>query len=100
MSDITRHFHCGKVIGKGSFGEVRACINKNTNIPCAIKIIHKANLRTSEVALNLMQEEFKILQETEHPHIVRVIELLEGPVNFYVVMELITGGDLCSYILK
>ena len=30
----------------------------------------------------------------------RIIELLEGPVNYYVVMELVTGGDLCSYILK
>ena len=47
-----------------------------------------------------MEQELDILQKTEHPNIVRVIELLEGPVNFYVVMELVTGGDLCGYILK
>ena len=28
------------------------------------------------------------------------MELLEGPVNYYVVMELVTGGDLCKYIVK
>ena len=47
-----------------------------------------------------MEQELDILQKTQHPNIVRVIELLEGPVNFYVVMELVTGGDLCGYILK
>ena len=57
-------------------------------------------MRNSEVANRLMNQEFKILQQTEHPHIVRVVELLEGPVNFYVVMELVTGGDLCKYILQ
>ena len=100
IMDITKYYHCGKVLGKGAFGEVRACANKTTNFPCAIKIINKANLRSSEIAKGLMAQEFNILQQTEHPHIVRVVELLEGPVNFYVVMELVTGGDLLSYILK
>ena len=47
-----------------------------------------------------MEQELQILRKTEHPNIVRVMELLEGPGHFYVVMELVTGGDLCSYILK
>ena len=47
-----------------------------------------------------MEQELQILRKTEHPNIVRVMELLESSEHFYVVMELVTGGDLCSYILK
>ena len=47
-----------------------------------------------------MQQELEVLRQTEHPNIVRVIEILESPQHFFVVMELVTGGDLCSYILK
>ena len=75
-------------------------MNKATGTKCALKIVNKGKLKTSETIQALMEQELDILQKTEHPNIVRVIELLEGPVNFYVVMELVTGGDLCGYILK
>ena len=61
IMDITKYYHCGKVLGKGAFGEVRACANKTTNVPCAIKIVNKANLRSSDIAKNLMAQEFSIL---------------------------------------
>ena len=41
-----------------------------------------------------------MLTRTEHPHIVRVFELLQDDSNFYIVTELVTGGELYDHILK
>ena len=94
------NYKFGKLLGKGAFGEVRACMNKTTKIWHAIKIIDKQNMRESSTIRSLMAQEFEILKQTEHPHIARVVELLESPNHYYIVMELVTGGDLCSFILQ
>ena len=41
-----------------------------------------------------------MLSNTDHPHIVRVMELLEDEAKFYIVSELVTGGELYDYIIK
>lgn len=99
-NDITANFTLGKQLGKGSFGEVRLCLNKATNVQCAIKIVNKSHIGQHQVLLNLMEQELEVLQNTDHPHIVRVMELLEDDVNFYIISELITGGELYDYIIK
>ena len=50
--------------------------------------------------VDLMEQELEVLQNTDHPHIVRVMELLEDEAKFYIVSELITGGELYDYIIK
>lgn len=47
-----------------------------------------------------MEQELDVLQKTDHPHIVRVLELLQDEVNFYIITELVTGGELYDYIIK
>ena len=42
--DITTNFITGKQLGKGSFGEVRQCLNKATNVECAMKIVDKSHI--------------------------------------------------------
>ena len=81
-------------MGKGSFGEVVLCLNTMTNEQVAVKIINKESVGRHETLVNLMQQELEVLQKTDHPHIVRVIELLQDDVNFYTVSELMTGGEL------
>ena len=41
-----------------------------------------------------MKSEFEILQKTAHPNIMRAIELLEDKDYFYIVTELLEGGEL------
>ena len=60
---------------------------------CAIKAIRKTSLK-SEILKQLNKNELEILEETPHPHIVRVFELMEDRANFYIVTELMTGGNL------
>ena len=50
--------------------------------------------------LDLMASELDILAKTDHPNIVRTKELIEDENNFYIVTDLIKGGELYSKILE
>ena len=86
-------------MGKGSFGEVREVINTQTGVTCAMKVVNKDHIGKHQVLVDLMEQELEVLQKTDHPHIVRVFELLHDEVNFYIVSELVTGGELYDYIV-
>ena len=47
-----------------------------------------------------MQDELLVLAKTDHPNITRVIELLEDEVNFYIITEIVKGGELFDHILE
>jgi len=47
-----------------------------------------------------MHNELKVLEETTHPHIMRIFELLEDDNYYYIVSELLKGGELYDRIVK
>ena len=47
-----------------------------------------------------MESELDVLSKTEHPNIVKVIELLEDDEHYYIVSQLVAGGELFDYIVK
>ena len=49
--------------------------------------------------LDLMANELDVLACTDHPHIVRVHELIEDANQFYIVSELMNGGELYQKIV-
>ena len=67
-------------------------------MPCAIKTIKKTKLNEAEVYQELNKNELEILEVTQHPNITRVFELLEDQKNYYIIMEVITGGNLLDKI--
>jgi serine/threonine protein kinase len=44
VKQITDMFTIGEELGKGSFGKVMRCVNKNTGMQCAIKIVNKSHI--------------------------------------------------------
>ena len=81
-------------IGSGNFGSVVEAENRETGQRCAIKIIKKSSLAGDEHMQKLNQNELAIITETDHVNIVKVIELVEDPFNYYIVMELVANGNL------
>lgn len=39
-----------------------------------------------------------MLEDTNHPHITRVFQLMEDKRNIYIVMELVSGGNLLDQV--
>jgi len=65
----------------------------------AVKIIKKQKLREHRIYEQLNKNEFEVLEETQHPHVTRIFELLEDNRNYYIVAELMAGGHLMDKIL-
>ena len=83
-------------IGSGSFGEVRKAKHLTTNETRAIKIISKKEC--SYIEQIRIMEEIEILKHLDHPNIVKIYEFFEDDNFMYIVMELISGGELFELI--
>lgn len=85
-------------LGEGEHCVVRKGAHKTTNRQYAIKIILRYKLcqRLEEDA----QEEISILKELNHEHIIHLYEVFKDPKHYYLVTELLQGGDLFDGIFS
>ena len=88
----------GKLIGHGSYGQVKETIKISTGEKFAMKIIPKKLMKGKE---SLVLNEIKILKSVsgEHPNIVKLVDYFESPNNLYLIMELCTGGELFDRLM-
>ena len=92
-SNITKEYTFGKVIGTGSYGQVRLAVHKLTKQVRAIKIIQKA-----KVNINALLNEINILSKLSHPNIMQIFEVFDDNTNVYIVSEYCKGGELFDII--
>ena len=84
----------GKIIGKGTFGNVYESKNLIFNNKVAMKVIPK-NEKMDNV---FIQNEIDILKKLSHPNIVRIYEFYESCNCFYLINEFCSEGELFDYI--
>jgi|EP00927_Polykrikos_kofoidii_P078219 calcium-dependent protein kinase len=82
-------------LGEGSYGSVCKCIAKETGIVRACKTIAKMQMTN----LDRFKSEIRIMKMMDHPNIIKLFESFEDSRNFYLVMELCTGGELFDRII-
>ncbi len=87
-------YDLGEKIHRGSFAVVKECRHREWDEKYAVKII-KRDKRTDEGVLH----EVAIMNQLDHPHIVKVIDFFEEEENYYIVMELMAGGDVFDRII-
>lgn len=86
------------VLGTGAFSQVVLGESKERRGElCAIKCIDKKALRGKEDSLD---NEIKVLRKLRHSNIVRLLETFEDKNKVYLVMELVTGGELFDRIVE
>mmetsp|Transcript_34635 Transcript_34635/g.52970 ORF Transcript_34635/g.52970 Transcript_34635/m.52970 type:complete len:268 (+) Transcript_34635:26-829(+) len=100
VDNIEDVYTFGAVLGKGSFGSVNRATRKGANFDCAIKVIDKDSLNSNPMLPQLMMSELTVLKKCSHPNIMSVNELLEDDNNFYIVTELLEGGELFDRIIE
>jgi len=86
----------GASLGSGNSGTVRVATNRRTSERRAIKTIHK--LRVDD--LQKFQVEIEIMKVMDHPNVIKLYEHFQDTKNFYLVMELCSGGDLFDHIIS
>ncbi|XP_025830639.1 calcium/calmodulin-dependent protein kinase type 1 [Agrilus planipennis] len=86
------------MLGTGAFSVVRLAESKERPGELyAVKIIDKKALKGKEDSL---ENEIKVLRKLVHPNIVQLLETFEDKNKVYLVMELVTGGELFDRIVE
>jgi len=100
VANIKDRYKIGKVLGEGSFGQVRIALHRQAKIKCAIKIIRKDKVGEHQLLQMLMDNELQVLEGTAHPNIMRIYELLNDDKFYFIVSEYIRHGELYDFIVK
>eukprot|EP01124_Arcella_intermedia_P024073 TRINITY_DN3980_c0_g1_i2.p1 TRINITY_DN3980_c0_g1~~TRINITY_DN3980_c0_g1_i2.p1 ORF type:complete len:278 (-),score=55.88 TRINITY_DN3980_c0_g1_i2:15-848(-) len=90
-------YRVSKVLGTGSFSHVKLAVHKETEERFAMKIIDKK--RSLQSNKNYV-DEVKILHKINHPNVLKLHDAFETDSSLYLVLELVTGGDLLDRILN
>jgi len=93
-------YEIGKTLGNGSFGKVKLGTNVYTQEKVAIKFFRHKRC-TSQQQQESSKREIEIMKLLNHPHIVRLIDVIESPEQgtTYLVVEYVSGGELFDYIV-
>ena len=116
----SRYLVTGRLLGEGGYGKVLLGINQKTQRQLACKMVNLGKLYdrradlcmptsdgqwTSSQAIERLPakiqscfREFDILKDLSHPNIVHIQKVFWSRSTIYMFQELVTGGDLFSYI--
>ncbi|EAR82072.2 calmodulin-domain kinase (macronuclear) [Tetrahymena thermophila SB210] len=95
----TDDYKLGGVLGVGAFSQVRKVTNRKTKAVRAMKIINKRSLTNSEDQQKFINE-VEILRLLDHPHILKIYEQYQDNNNYYIILEMCTGGELFAKIIE
>jgi serine/threonine kinase 32 len=87
------------VIGKGGFGKVWKVVNKKNNTLYALKEMQKVKV-IDKKSENSIKYERELLSRLHHPFIVNMYYAFQDANHLYIVMDLLTGGDLRYHISR
>jgi calcium/calmodulin-dependent protein kinase I len=84
-------------LGKGAFSVVKLATRKEDGAEFAVKVIDKKNVQQD---LDRLQTEIDILKKVKHANIIALEDLFETSTHFYIITELVTGGELFDMIVE
>ncbi|CAK75854.1 unnamed protein product (macronuclear) [Paramecium tetraurelia] len=94
-----RNYEILEVLGKGGFGRVLKVRRKKNNQLFAIKKMSKAKI-INQKSITAILNEKNLLIQLRHPFIVNMHSAFQDKENLYLVLDLLTGGDLRCHIYR
>ena len=86
-------------LGKGSFGSVYKVVYIHSGNIRAMKVIKKESINYQDDE-RIFLKEIEILTKIEHPNIIKIIEYYTDEINYYLITEYVSGGELYEAISK
>mmetsp|Transcript_3749 Transcript_3749/g.11165 ORF Transcript_3749/g.11165 Transcript_3749/m.11165 type:complete len:403 (-) Transcript_3749:151-1359(-) len=94
---ITDYYTFGRVIGKGSYGEVIMGTEKSTGESVAIKVMERTD---DPQELEFLKREIEVMRSLNHLNLVRTYDIFDNDKKLYIVMEFVPEGDLFDVIAE
>ncbi|MEE6493443.1 hypothetical protein FKM82_016835 [Ascaphus truei] len=85
-----------EVLGSGAFSEVYLVKQRSTGQHFALKCIKKVHNSRDKS----LENEIAVLKKIKHDNIVTLEDIYESSSHFYLVMQLVSGGELFDRILE
>ncbi|OJD38918.1 camk protein kinase [Diplodia corticola] len=87
-----------RVIGEGGYGAVHVAIHRKTQRQLACKVVNLDLLHQQGRCVERLTREFEVLQNLNHPNIIKLEKVYHSDAGLYIFQELVSGGDLFSFI--
>ena len=78
---------------------MKYALDTETNEAVAIKILDKEKIQKQNMG-NQIKKEISIMKMVKHKYIVGMIEVLASKTKIFIVLELVTGGELFDKIVQ
>jgi len=91
------NFEMIQIIGKGGFGKVWKVTHKKYKTYFALKEMNKAKIIDKQSDSSVLSER-ELLSKLRHPFIVNMYYAFQDNNSLYLIMDLLTGGDMRYHI--
>uniref|UniRef100_A0A8C6X8R8 Calcium/calmodulin-dependent protein kinase type 1G n=1 Tax=Naja naja TaxID=35670 RepID=A0A8C6X8R8_NAJNA len=95
-ANIRKTFIFMEVLGSGAFSEVFLVKHRITGKLFALKCIKKSPVTQD----SNLENEIAVLKKIKHDNIVTLEDIYESTTHYYLVMQLVSGGELFDRILE
>eukprot|EP00181_Compsopogon_caeruleus_P005736 CAMPEP_0184680532 /NCGR_PEP_ID=MMETSP0312-20130426/3408_1 /TAXON_ID=31354 /ORGANISM="Compsopogon coeruleus, Strain SAG 36.94" /LENGTH=1313 /DNA_ID=CAMNT_0027130689 /DNA_START=79 /DNA_END=4020 /DNA_ORIENTATION=- len=86
-----------ETLGHGTFGKVKLGVHEETGEHVAVKIMDKTHITQKSLTMQVRRE-IAIMKALKHKNIVNLHQVLTSKNKIYIVMDLVTGGELFDII--
>ncbi|XP_003740659.1 SNF-related serine/threonine-protein kinase [Galendromus occidentalis] len=91
-------YDLGETLGRGHYAIVKQAKHVFTGEQVAVKVIDKTKLDHRSES-HLFQE-VRCMKLVQHPHVVRLYEVIDTQTKLYLILEYGDGGDMYDHIMK
>lgn len=99
-TDFHERYEVKRVLGEGGFAKVYLAKNTETSALFAVKAFKKENLNAQSKGRSAVRNEVDVLQQLDHPNIMKLLEVHETSNSLYLVCEYLNGGSLVDFLKK
>ncbi|RDL38195.1 Threonine protein kinase [Venustampulla echinocandica] len=92
-------FEIGRPLGKGKFGRVYLVRERNSGFICALKVLHKNELKHGD-AEKQVRREIEIQSNLRHPNVLRLFGHFHDSKRIFLILEFAGKGELYKHLRR